>query len=338
MSTVPQANMNTLLDYNAFILRMRDVVNGAKLIQALFRTSQEEWDRSVEAGSDRHLIKGVFTSPEKSDTIKVYIAKLIKLHMISTGSHLTAWTKDTVAGENATNVAISNRIAATSFKENAELFSLVATRLIGYDDAVVKFALETDADVKAKLLMDYLSAQFDLSVGNEKPHLMYIDQTVDLSILIKTDGFTPAFFTDHLYQAFKYFEAFEGVVMNHWDLFDILDVVVQVNQEHAEGSALYDELTSSKAATDAPDAGAFTLEVDPDDADPKTTIEVCTQHYRGLDVVLPKDMDYSKEFKDFLIEIKAKMDAEGRVFTVRQVGSAYNYLSPMQALGAAHLI
>jgi hypothetical protein len=337
MSVVPQANMNTLMDYNAFILRMRDVVNGAKIIQALHRTGQEEWDRSFDASTDRHFIKGVFTSPEKSEAVKTYIAKVVKLHMISTGSRLTAWTKDTVASENPTNIAISNRIAATEFKSSTELFLLVATRLIGYDDALVKFALETNVDVQAKLLMDYLSAQFDLSVNGEKPHLMYIDQTIDLSILLKTEGFTPKFFIDHLYQAGKYFEAFEGVTMNHWDLFDILDVVVQVNQDHADSAALYAELSGATKAETGVDPSAFLLEVDPDDADPSTTIEVCAQHYNGMNVVLPKDIDYTSEFKDWLVVFAKKMHDAGRTFSVKQVASVYNYAESIQTLEEAQL-
>jgi hypothetical protein len=339
MSAVPQANLIPFLDYQSFILHMRDVVNGSKVIQALFRTSQEEWDRSFDANDrDRHLIQGVFTSPQKSEAVRIYIAKIVKLHMISTGSRLTAWTKDTVAGENPTNVAISNRIAAIEFKNNRELFKIVASRLLGFDDALIAFALEDDVDTRAKLMMDYLSAQFDLSVGTEKPHTMYIDQTVDLSILLKTDGFTPEFFAAHLYQAMKYFEAFEGVAMNHWDLFDILDVVVQVNQEHADTSKLYDELTTAAAAAAAPDASVFELLIDQDDPDPSTTIEVCSQQYPGLEVVLPKDIDYSSEFKQWLIEFAAKQEKASRPFSVRQIASAYNYTAPIQSLGAAHLL
>ena len=337
MTVVPHANMNALLDYNTFILRMRDVVNGAKVIQALFRTSQEEWDRSFDANTERHFIKGVFTSPEKSEAIKTYIAKVIKLHMISTGSHLTAWTKDTVAGENPTNVAISNRIAATEFKTNEELFLLVATRLIGYDDGLVKFALETNTDHQAKLMVDYLSSQFDLSLNGKKSHLVYIDQTINLSILLKTEGFTPKFFVDHLYQAGRFFETFEGVAMNHWDLFDTLDVIVEVNQGHIDTSVLYDELSLNKSLENGMDPTAFELEIDPNDTDPSTTIEVCGQHYRGLNVILPKDIVYSTEFKQWLIAFNERMKSVNRTFTVRQVGSVFNYMTSHQALGACQL-
>lgn len=337
MSAVPQANLIPFLDYQSFILHMRDVVNGSKVIQALFRTSQEEWDRSFDANSERHLIQGVFTSPQKSEAVRIYISKIVKLHMISTGSRLTAWTKDTVASENPTNVAISNRIAAIEFKSNRELFKIVASRLLGFDDALIAFALEDDVDTRAKLMMDYLSSQFDLSVGAEKPHTMYIDQTVDLSILLKTDGFTPEFFAGHLYHAMKYFEAFEGVVANHWDVFDLLDAVVQVNQEHADSSKLYDELTTAAAAAATPDASVFELIIDADDPDPSVTIEVCAQHYSGLEVVLPKDIDYASEFKDWLLIFAAKMEKDGRAFSVRQIASVYNYTAPIQSLGAAQL-
>lgn len=329
MTVVPQSNLNEYLDYQAFILHMRDIVANAKVIKSLFTTSEEEWDRSRDIGTGNHFIRGVFHSPQKTEAVKTYIAKLVKMHMISLGSRLTAWTKDTVAGENPTNIAISNRIAAIEFKNNRDLFKIVATRLIGFDDALVAFALEEDVDAKAKLLMDYLSARFDMSVNGEKSHLMYIDQTVDLSTLLKTDGFTPEFFADHLHQATKYFESFAGGVVNHWDLFDLLDVVVQVNAEHNDNK-LYDELSTAKVVVDGAVSSAFEIEIDQDDSDVVLTLEICVQHHGDVNATLPKDIEYTQEIKDNIEELIQKSKSLGKTLKVTQPGSDYAYAAPIE--------
>lgn len=226
------ANLNLFLDYTTFISRMREVVSGAVIIQALHSTALEEWARSTDLDSGNHLIQGIFTSPQKSDAIRAYIARLMKVHMISLGGHLTAWTKDTVASDNATNVAISNRIAAIEFQTNEELFMLVATRLMGYDDSLIKFALAEDPIVKARGLINYLSGQFDLSVEGSLSHELYLDQALRMQELLETGGFTPEFFAGHIYQASKYFQNFEGFGVNLWDVFEALDPFVEVTDEH----------------------------------------------------------------------------------------------------------
>lgn len=330
MIAVPQANLNEYLDYSTFILHMRDITANAKVIKSLFTTSEEEWDRSRDIGTGNHFIRGVFHSPQKTEAVKTYIAKLVKMHMISLGSRLTAWTKDTVAGENPTNIAISNRIAAIEFKNNRDLFNIVATRLIGFDDMLVSFALEEDVDVKAKLLMDYLSARFDMSVNGEKSHLMYIDQTVDLAILLKTDGFTPAFFADHLYQASKYFETFAGGVVNYWDVFDLMDVVVQVNAEHANGAALYEELSTAKVVVDGAVSSAFEIEIDQDDSDVVLTLEICVQHHGDVNATLPKDIEYTSEIKENIEELIKKSKSLGKTLKVTQPGSDYSFAAPIE--------
>jgi hypothetical protein len=232
MTTAHQPNLNLFLDYTTFITRMREVVSGATLIQALYKVSDEEWARSTDLDTGTHLIQGVFTSAQKSDAIRIYISKLINVHMISQGGHLTAWTKDTIASENATNVAISNRIAATEFRTNEELFMLIAGRLMGYDETLLRFSLSTDVVKRAQLLVNYLSGQFDLSVQGTPAHEMYFDQVRVMSELLQEGGFTPEFYTAHIYHASKHFEVFTGPVSNHWDTFELLQPIVEVNAEH----------------------------------------------------------------------------------------------------------
>lgn len=232
MSIAHTQNLNFFLNYTTFISRMREVVTGANVIKALFDVSEIEWNRSTDLDSGNHLIQNIFTSPQKTDAVKIYIARVINAHMISVGAHLTTWTKDTIASENATNVAIASRIAATEFKSNEELFTLICTRLMGYDDSLVRFALTPESGRRAEILVDYLSGHFDLSLADSVSHEMYRDQANVLGEMLEAAAFTPEFFSAHIYHASKFFENFDGVMMNHWDLFEQLNPIVEVNEEH----------------------------------------------------------------------------------------------------------
>lgn len=226
-------NRFRLLDYISFIGRMHETMGNAKIIKALYETSQAEWDRSFDSNTGTHLIEGVFTSPQKTDAVKIYISKMMKMHMNSIGSRLTAWTKDTIASENTTNVAISNRIAASEYKDNMPLFLLVATRLMGYDDGLVRFALMDEADVsgKTKELMNYLSAQYDLSVVDTCATKLYVDQAVRIEGLIKTDTLDVDYALQHVDHAIEFFKPHDDAPIDLWDLFENLAIIIEVNEE-----------------------------------------------------------------------------------------------------------
>lgn len=220
-------NSQQRLSYISFIARIHEVLGSLNVIKALDAVSEEQWGRSFDANTEEHLIRGVFTSPQKSDAVKLYIAKLMKVHLNSIGNRVCAWTKDTITGENATNVAISNRIAATEFKTSRELFQLVATRLMGYDDMLVKMAFAEDADVKTKLLMNYMSSLYDMSVIDKCATEVYIDQAVRIEGLLVTDAFTTDYVLEHIFQVGRYFQNKDDVVINHWDLFEHLSYVIE---------------------------------------------------------------------------------------------------------------
>lgn len=241
-------NRFRLLDYISFIGRMHEMMGNAKIIKALHTTSVVEWERSRDTNTQDHLIQGVFSSPQKTDAVKIYISKMMKMHMNSIGSRLTAWTKDTIASENTTNVAISNRIAATEYKDNMPLFMLVATRLMGYDDAMVRFSLLDDADVagKTKELMNYISAQYDLSVVDTCATTLYIDQAVRIEGLIKTDTLDTDYALQHVDHAMEFFKTHNGGPIDLWDLFEKLSDTIE-EKETARGDTPGYRVTEASA-------------------------------------------------------------------------------------------
>lgn len=264
-------NSQQRLAYISFVSRMHEVLGSMNVIKALAALSEEQWNRSFDTNTEEHLIRGVFSSPQKSDAVRIYIAKLMKVHLNSIGNRVCAWTKDTIAGENATNVAISNRIAATEFKSSYELFQLVATRLMGYDDMLIKLALAEDASTKTKLLMNYVSSLYDLSVPDKCATEIYIDQAVRIEGLLVTDALTTDYVLEHINQVGRFFKDLDEVVVNLWDLFETLSY--EIEAEAVTGASGLDKYLDYAFA---PVVGVL---LDKNDPDPLGTIKAARKAF-----------------------------------------------------------
>ena len=309
--------MNKGLDYLSFILRLRSVLKGETLLKVLFEQSEKEWANSVDANTGRHLIQDVYVNRDKTDTVRVYIAKLIKLHLSSESTDLAAWNKDTLISENATNLAVSNRISAVQFKSNRDLFILVVTRLMGYDDSLVKFALSKDDNLRAKLLVNYLSEQFNQTSGETESCKLYIDQTVQLAALLKTKGLTPEFFAEHVVKH----PDLITVNSNFWDVFYTINEALEVSVEVEGTDELYDELSAPTATTEGIAVEAFVVNIDPDDTDIVSTIEICTQNYTNLLIVLPADVEYDSSIREQLVALVERVQSTGNLIKIEEAKS-----------------
>ena len=223
------AQQNRWMDHMAFANTLRDAVGGGVVIQALWATAQKEWNNCFDANDpDKHLIKGVFTSVQKSDAVRVYISKLVAQYMKSLGVRLTAWTKGTIASENFTNVAITNRIAATQFETNYELFKIVVTRLIGLDDGLVDFAINDDAKGKARELVAYLGQKFDMGETREDVLAKYPEAVTYFEDLLDNThhlSLVPTFTADWFDQLFLNITNYPHQDVKP-DFFDMLPVFV----------------------------------------------------------------------------------------------------------------
>jgi hypothetical protein len=197
---------NAKTDQISFVLALRDAVGGGNVLGTLLSTSRQQWGRFTDIHTGDHLIKGVGVSTVKTDACYTYIAHLIKQYMVSAGVRATAWTQNTIASENFTNKAISNIIAARTFDEHTELFKIVATRLMGFDDTLVDMALTSDGFKKAEHLVVYMGSRFNMSQEREELLSRYGFEVGYLQALFDTGGFTPEFFERKVSQA-----------ISHWD-------------------------------------------------------------------------------------------------------------------------
>jgi hypothetical protein len=155
-----------------FVLHLRDVIGTRFVLKSLMDVSKKAWDDSFDSNTDIHLIQGIAVSPYKSDAIKTYIAKLVKVYLNSVGVRTNAWTNESMCEDNFTNVTISNKIAAQIFTTHGELFEVIATRLLGFDSALVTFGMANAPAKRAESLVIYMAQRYNLG---DKPALILSD-------------------------------------------------------------------------------------------------------------------------------------------------------------------
>ena len=201
----PEILQQAKADQLSFVLALRDAVGGANVLRTLLATSHQQWERMTDTNTDIHLIKGVGVSTIKTDAIYTYISYIIKQYMMSNGVRSTAWTKNTIAADNFTNKAISNIIASRTFDDHADLFKVVATRLMGFDDALVDLANELGSKEKAEILVVYLASRFDLGTNKEEILKMREYEVGYFQALFDSYAFTPAYFDGKIHEAVSHF-------------------------------------------------------------------------------------------------------------------------------------
>lgn len=210
--------INAKLDQVSFVLALRDVVGGINVLRSLLDVSKERWSKFTNADTGEHLIKGVAVSTVKTDAVYTYISYIIKTYMQSRGVRTTAWTKNTISGENFTNKAISNITAAHTFETHEELFKVIATRLIGFDDALVDMAVAADNYEVAKNIAIYLGSRFDVIDTLEGAEDRLAQQIGFFSALLDVNGFTPEFFETKIKEAQIHFDT--PADDDHFHIFD----------------------------------------------------------------------------------------------------------------------
>lgn len=275
-----------LLEALSFVNTLRETTGGINVLHALLETSSKEWDNSKDANTDNHLIKGVHVNSKKTDAIHVYIAKIVAQHMRSVGNRLTAWTKGTIASENHTNVAVSNRVATADFTSHEQLFKMVAGRLLGYDDALIDIALAATPHTQAEALVAYMATRYDLVEDREAALAGYQNATDFVSVMLDKQGFTNEYFLKTIGQVIAYYKTPTSDEGSHLsDPFDLLDML-----------ATDGEFDTLGEATALLDVQVHTVIIDKDDPDPASTIAELRKVYgEHVKIVTPTgEVDLSK--------------------------------------------
>lgn len=217
---------SALLESVTFVTSFRDLIGTLSVVNVLYQTSLREWEGCFSSGTGDHLIKGVFQSKTKGDAIKTYVAKVVAQYMKSVGVRLNTWTKNTIAAENQTNMAIVNRIAATEFQSNEELFKLVVTRLIGFDDSIVDAVIAQTCKERAKLIVGYLGAKFELFDEQTDYAETYQDAIDLVEKKLEEETFNNDYFEGSLRSVISYFDSIPedgNFISDHWDMLNMFE-------------------------------------------------------------------------------------------------------------------
>lgn len=156
---IKETNINNLLEQSA---KIRRLVMGRNVLLALYKLGNDEWERSYNELTSDHLIKGVSSSNTKTEVIRSYVGKLVKLHMNSLGNTGSAWTKDSIAEDHVSGMLNANKLATTIYKNHDSLFKDTVSRLLGYDPDVVMFSIK-EGNEAAFFLVKHLVCSLDLA-------------------------------------------------------------------------------------------------------------------------------------------------------------------------------
>ena len=197
MSEVSHFAVQEKLKSLSVLLRFNDVIGNTNVLQALYHTGKKEWMQSVNANTQEHLIKDIYSAGFKTDAVNHYVSVLAKVFLSSQGANLSAWTKNSMEQEHVLTAAVVSRMGTKQYTDHDGLFIDVATRLLGFDKTLVDYVISLD-DPEAKrtdLLVGYVSSQYDDLIGIDNAeiyfddliqHLKHVDLVKDRNELIET--------------------------------------------------------------------------------------------------------------------------------------------------------
>lgn len=208
------------------IIKLRRIVQSTIILKSLFDFSELEWMKSYNVETDEHLIKNVFTSGEKTDVVRAYVSKIVKLYLNNVGVVPGGWSKKTLTSENEFTKHSIDRIATTKVATNKELFMITATRILGVDATMVHSSFVDDENfvARAEKWVIYLANSTD---ETEDPDIVYGDIVRILAALQEKELLDDQFFADLITTAGDFFDnANDEATYKDIDPLDILDTVI----------------------------------------------------------------------------------------------------------------
>ncbi len=145
------------LNYIAAVMRFRSAFHAVNSVVALYNLSKQEWLKCFDPDTETHFIQDLKAVGDgrKADAVVNYTMSLAGVYMKGVGALPGTLSKETLAADNAITVSIMRRMAGMEIKSNEEMFTHVATRLLGIDSALVKAGMTAD-EVRYTLLVHYL--------------------------------------------------------------------------------------------------------------------------------------------------------------------------------------
>lgn len=223
------------LNYLTAVLRLREVVGGVGILQAIYNYSKEEWTRCRNANTDEHLIKNVHHSSLKTEAVRTYVSKLAKLYLESWGAQPSCWTKQTLMAENAITKRVIDAITNTTLLDNDQLFGLVATRVLGIDQFVVAAVVSEGTHARYSALVNYFGYTSGETEETDPPASVYESTVTLLNHLGEHRLLNDELFTALVQNGIQFFEEEPESDLDILDLFDTqLHELVQADPQYAK--------------------------------------------------------------------------------------------------------
>lgn len=192
-------NKNNLLELSC---KVRRLIMGRNILLSLHALGTEEWDRSFNSLSNEHLIKNIANTNTKTEAVRSYVGKVVKLYMNSLGVNAGAWSKDSIAADHTSGMIHSNKLATSVYKSHDALFKDTVSRLLGFDPDVVAFSISKGNEA-AFYLVKHLVCVLDLA-SFESRNLLD-EATGDLAAETYTDKFNASIIKDFAFEI-EFFE------------------------------------------------------------------------------------------------------------------------------------
>lgn len=206
----------TRLDFLTTVTQLRKSLQDVLVVGALYTYSEEEWARCNNVETGEHLIKGIFTSSVKTDAVRGYISKLVKLYMNGIGRQPGAWTRETLSNEHNLTKAVIDRISVTQIEDNDQLFRAVVSRLFGIDDFIVKAGMARDnKTVMLTQIINYLRYSEVSEIIEQTDDLPLIK---DLKFLVDNQKLDDVFFSDLIAAGNSYLDVEHPIHLEGVDL------------------------------------------------------------------------------------------------------------------------
>ena len=215
------------LNFISAVMRLRSAFHAINTVAALYSVSKDEWLKCTNPDDDTHYIKDYQIDGRKSDAVINYTMTIAGVYMKAVGVLPGTLSKETLASDNAVTVAIMRRLSGLPIANNQEMFTQVATRLLGIDGDLVKAGMTSD-EVRYTFLMTHLVNALGEEFTEEalSPLSNYIAQ------LGVEDRLNDQFFSLMLKKGEEYYAEQPDSIS---DAIDIIDLVVdQIKSEEAQ--------------------------------------------------------------------------------------------------------
>lgn len=145
------------------IVTLSDATGNITMLRGLRQEGEKIARELVDQDTGNHLIYYKNIGTTRSEAIRIYVARLTKQYINSSGGSLAGWSKYSLTKENTITMSTIGQITNATINVHDDLFKLVVTHLFGFDAILVEAATSPINALPVKLA-DYLVGYLNYNV------------------------------------------------------------------------------------------------------------------------------------------------------------------------------